>query len=197
MNITISNGGVRLSQGSQEVLWRPFNEALTDDEMATLHKQLLSGSFAGIPTSQPVVLANAMRRSAGRIKVQHRRMASDKFPPMRDSVSLKLKPQPNENIEGRSTADVRLTLPPGGKLRSFAFFLFKPATFHRVFEQVLADLVLEYFAAIDEDRRLNRRVLRKASWVRIRGYWAFWTAFCLQGPLSLVKRVIDIWKVIP
>ena len=102
-------------------------------------------------------------------------------------------------------ASVRTDLPsaprvyhsPGRKLLGFARFFFSPKTADRVFEPVLVDLEVEYAAALDEDRRLARKVIRKASWVQIRGYYSFWESFCLQGPLSIVKRLFQIWKLIP
>ena len=91
----------------------------------------------------------------------------------------------------------RVYHPPARKLRGLGLFVFSRKTFERVFEQVLVDLEIEYFAALDEDHRLARKIIRKAPWVRIRGYWAFWTAFWMQGPLSIVKRLVRIWKIIP
>jgi hypothetical protein len=94
-------------------------------------------------------------------------------------------------------AKPRVHRPLGCRLRRLALFLFSPVTFHRVFEPILSDLLNEHIEAIDEDRRLERKFVRKAPWVRIRGYLAFWQAFCLQGPLSFVKHLVQMWKLVP
>jgi hypothetical protein len=38
---------------------------------------------------------------------------------------------------------------------------------------------------------------RLALWVVFRGYWSFWSAVIALAPLSLLRRLIDLWKVLP
>lgn len=79
--------------------------------------------------------------------------------------------------------------PPGLKLRRIGDFFFSRATFEAVLEPTLADLEDEYQAALFEGRTW------KARWVKIRGYWSFWAAMAAQAPLSMIKRLFEIWKV--
>jgi hypothetical protein len=85
----------------------------------------------------------------------------------------------------------QLTGVPGGKLRKWAEFFFSRNVYEQVFEPTLRDLFDEYCDALNSHRP------RKARWVRIRGYWSFWTAVVAQTPISIVKKVYQIWKAIP
>lgn len=78
--------------------------------------------------------------------------------------------------------------PPGLRLLALAEFLFSHRTFKMVLEPTLRHLYDEYCEA------LNARRPRKAAWVRIRGYWSFWSAVMAQLPISLLKRAFELWK---
>jgi len=81
-----------------------------------------------------------------------------------------------------------IQVPPGSHLRVFAEFTFSRRTFDLLLEPTLRDLLDEYLQAQDDKR------LWKARWVRIRGYWSFWSAVIAQLPISAVKMVYTIWK---
>ena len=85
----------------------------------------------------------------------------------------------------------RIHYPPGSRLLGLADFIFSGKTFSVVFEPIVTDLRDEYIEAYGHER------LWKARWVQIRGYWSFWSAVFAQVPLSLLKRLIDIWKAMP
>jgi hypothetical protein len=86
---------------------------------------------------------------------------------------------------------LRVQAPPGRKLQAFAEFFFSRKTNSEVFEPTLRDLLDEYCEALQEKRPW------KARWVCVRGYWSFWSAALAQLPISVVKKVYQIWKVIP
>lgn len=85
----------------------------------------------------------------------------------------------------------RLRGVPGGELRKWAEFFFSRNVYEKIFEPTLHDLFCEYCEALNLHRPW------KARWVRIRGYWSFWSAVVAQTPISIVKRVYQIWKAIP
>ena len=80
---------------------------------------------------------------------------------------------------------------PGWHLRIFAEFLFSAKTYGQIFEPTLRDLFDEYCEALAAHR------LWKARWVRIRGYWSFWATVLAQTPISVVKKIYQIWRAIP
>lgn len=84
-----------------------------------------------------------------------------------------------------------LQTPPGSRLRVFAEFIFSRRTYEQTFEPTLRDLLDEYLQA------LNERKPWKARWVRLRGYWSFWSAFIAQIPITALKTIYQIWKAIP
>jgi hypothetical protein len=77
---------------------------------------------------------------------------------------------------------------PGWGLRKVAELFFSPKTYREVFEPTLRDLLDEYCEALAANRPW------KARWVRIRGYWSFWSAVFAQLPISAVKMVYKIWQ---
>jgi hypothetical protein len=91
------------------------------------------------------------------------------------------------SLDSKNTEE-RIQKPPGSYLRALAECLFSSRVFALVLEPILWDLYVEYCEALNEGR------LRKAEWVRIRGYWSFWSAVFAQLPISAVKVVYKIWK---
>jgi hypothetical protein len=81
-----------------------------------------------------------------------------------------------------------IQLPPSFRLKDFAEFFFSRRTFETILEPTLRDLFDEYCEALAANR------LWKARWVRIRGYWSFWSAVFAQLPISAVKMVYKIWQ---
>ena len=90
----------------------------------------------------------------------------------------------------RSVAN-RLSPPPGIRLRVLAEFTFSAKTYLEIFVPVLRDLTDEYCQALKTERPW------KARWVLLRGYWSFWSAVAAQMPISIIKKVCQIWKAIP
>lgn len=82
----------------------------------------------------------------------------------------------------------RLTAPPGWRLRSFADSCFSKKTFTQVLEPALSDMQKEHFEALAAGRPWKARM------VLVRGYWSFWSAVVAQLPISLARRVYEIWK---
>jgi hypothetical protein len=90
-------------------------------------------------------------------------------------------------LRGKETTK-RIQAPLGWRLRVVAEFLFSRKTYAAIFEPNLRDVFDEYCEAIVANRPW------KARWVRIRGYWSFWSAFFAQLPISAAKMVYKIWK---
>lgn len=84
----------------------------------------------------------------------------------------------------------RITTPPGMHLRAFADAVFSPKTRCLVLEPTLRDLYDEYCEALQEGRPW------KARWARARGYFSFWSAVIAQLPVSLARKLLDIWKAV-
>jgi hypothetical protein len=84
----------------------------------------------------------------------------------------------------------RLSSPPGARLRALAEFTFSPKTYLEIFVPVLRDLFDEYCQELRTERPW------KARWVRLRGYWSFWSAVVAQMPISIIKKACQIWKAI-
>ncbi len=80
---------------------------------------------------------------------------------------------------------------PGFKLLSAAEFLFSAKTYSEVLEPTLRDLRLEHIEALAAGR------IGKARWVKLRGYFSFWSAIIALTPVSLLKRLTELWKAIP
>ncbi len=82
----------------------------------------------------------------------------------------------------------RLPKPPGWRLADFSRFVFSRRTYTVVLEPTLRDLLDEYLAALAEGQP------RKATWVRWRGYFAFWSAVVNQLPVSFLRLLVKLWK---
>lgn len=89
-----------------------------------------------------------------------------------------------------SKKQTRIQAPPGLRLRALAEFLFSRRVFEQVLEPTLRDLFDEYCEALDAERP------RKAAWVRIRGYWSFWSAVLTQMPIPALKLIFKVLKAI-
>jgi hypothetical protein len=81
-----------------------------------------------------------------------------------------------------------IQIPPGTHLRSFASAVFSTKSFKLVIEPTLRDMLDEYCEALSEGRS------KKAQWVRLRGYFSFWSAVLAQVPVSLTKLLFTVWK---
>lgn len=90
----------------------------------------------------------------------------------------------------------RIHTPLGTSFFRIVHFVCSPKTVDRVFGEILTDLTDEYCEALIDDQAHGRRYIRKATWVRIRGYASFWSAAVLQTWVSLAKRIFEIWKLI-
>jgi hypothetical protein len=84
----------------------------------------------------------------------------------------------------------RIAAPPGVHLQAFADAVFSPKTRRLVLEPTLRDLYDEYCEALKEGRPW------KARWARARGYMSFWSAVVAQLPVSLARKLLDIWKAV-
>lgn len=82
----------------------------------------------------------------------------------------------------------RIHTAPGWTLHRIADFCFSKATVESVLGPALLDLQYEYQEALSEGR------IWKARWVRCRGYWSFWSAVVAQLPVSVVKRIYELWR---
>ena len=84
--------------------------------------------------------------------------------------------------------EVILSRPPGWGLRRFAEFCFSQKTYTQVLEPTLNDMQKEHFEALAAGRPWKARM------VLVRGYWSFWSAVVAQLPISLARRVYEVWK---
>lgn len=78
--------------------------------------------------------------------------------------------------------------PPGWGLRRFADFCFSKKAFTEILEPALSDMQKEHIEALAASRPWKARM------VLARGYWSFWSAVVAQLPISLARRVYEIWK---
>jgi DNA-binding CsgD family transcriptional regulator len=83
----------------------------------------------------------------------------------------------------------RIQSPPGSTLRALADFFFSRRTYLTVLQPTLADLQDEYFQALADHRPWKARM------ARVRGYWSFWSAFFAQLPVSLIRKMAELWKL--
>jgi hypothetical protein len=102
--------------------------------------------------------------------------------------------EPDRRVEvdflKRASRPPKIQTPPGIHLRSFARLVFSKKSFELVIEPTLRDLFDEYCEALDDHHP------GKAQWIRLRGYFSFWSAVFKQIPLSLTKLVVTVWKSI-
>jgi hypothetical protein len=91
----------------------------------------------------------------------------------------------SRSSSGRRSA---LHTPPGSTLNRMAEWIYSRKTFEEVLQPVLSDLQIEYFDALHAGR------CWKARWVRIRGYWTFWTHAAMQFPISVTQAAVALWK---
>lgn len=80
--------------------------------------------------------------------------------------------------------------PVGRRLRNFADFVYPPRTNELIFHPTLRDLEEEYCKALELGQT------KKAVLVRWRGYLSFWIAVLNHLPLSIVKKVVEMWKAV-
>jgi hypothetical protein len=77
---------------------------------------------------------------------------------------------------------------PGWGLRRFADLCFSKKAFTQVLEPTLTDMQKEHFEALAANRPWQARM------VLVRGYFSFWSAVAAQLPISLARRVYEVWK---
>lgn len=84
------------------------------------------------------------------------------------------------------TTSIKFSKPPGYLMRRLSEFLFSRHDFTRVFEPTLDDLQHEYLES------LAAGALWRARWVRVRGIWAFWSAFVQELPFvgSALRKIL-------
>jgi len=82
----------------------------------------------------------------------------------------------------------RIKAPPGSHLRTLSEFLFSKKIYSTIFEPTLCDLLNEYVEALKDHRPW------KARYVRIRGYWSFWSTAFAQLPISALKMAYKAWQ---
>lgn len=85
----------------------------------------------------------------------------------------------------------RVYRPPGFKLLALADFWFSRRTYTEILEPTLRDLQDEHIEALAVGR------FGKARWVALRGYCSFWSAVIALAPVSLIKRLTELWKALP
>jgi hypothetical protein len=95
------------------------------------------------------------------------------------------------SINGPKRASVRIQMSPGWCLHRLAAIAFSRETFETVIEPTLSDMQTEFFEALHEKRPL------KARWVQCRGYWNFWCTVAGQLPISMIKLLVTLWRLIP
>ena len=66
-------------------------------------------------------------------------------------------------LEKKENNEPRLMLPPGAGLRGMLHFIYPPKTVERVFDQIIADMQLEWQEAMIHEKKWLAR------WVRVRG----------------------------
>ena len=90
-----------------------------------------------------------------------------------------------DRIAGSIRESRGIVKPPGFSLARFAEFFLSPKTVERIVNPLLADLQSEYFAALDQRRKI------KAIWIRLSYSWAFFKAL---GFHTLLKAVVEVWR---
>jgi hypothetical protein len=95
------------------------------------------------------------------------------------------------SINDPRRALVRIQISPGWCLHRLAALAFSRQTFETVIEPTLSDMQTEFFEALHEKRPL------KARWVQCRGYWNFWCTVAGQLPISMMKLLVTLWRLIP
>ncbi len=96
-----------------------------------------------------------------------------------------------------STTIRGIARPPGVGLLAISQFFPKKMRVE-ILEPTIRDLQDEYIEALAEYRNTGRELfLWKAQVVvRIRGYWSFSMAVLAQIPLSTLKMIVSIWKLV-
>ncbi len=84
-------------------------------------------------------------------------------------------------------AQAPLSSPPGWKLLRFAETFFSKKTFSVVLEPALSDMQKEHIEALGTGHPWQARL------VLLRGYFSFWSAVFAQLPISLIRRVYEVW----
>jgi hypothetical protein len=107
---------------------------------------------------------------------------------MKILYSIKSPGARRESMRNLFSREPRIYRSPGWVLGRFAKTCFSKKTFIQVLEPTLSDMQLEYFEALAAGRRV------KAFMVLVRGYWSFWSAAASQLPISLLRRVYEVWK---
>ena len=91
------------------------------------------------------------------------------------------------NLDTENLKQIRITKPPGVALTLIADFFWTPQSMERIVRPIISDMQLEYFGALAQGRNT------KAAWIRVRGYWTFWKAWCLH---SIVRNFVGIWRIV-
>jgi hypothetical protein len=132
-----------------------------------------------------VAVENLREKTLARIDLVHKQeQAVEMSQKLAGLIATKYSPQ-------RFIRHSELRNVPGTQLQRLAKFFFSKRVYQLILEPILRDLLDEYCDA------LSRGEYGKALWVRVRGYWSFWSAVIAQAPISVVKKIYQVWKMIP
>lgn len=82
----------------------------------------------------------------------------------------------------------RIATSPGWGVLHIISWVYSAKTVSQVFRPTINDMQFEHIQALAEGNPL------KARWVLLRGYSSVWSAAVAQAPLSLMKRLYELWK---
>ncbi|WP_415402898.1 hypothetical protein [Tateyamaria sp. SN3-11] len=84
-----------------------------------------------------------------------------------------------------------VSMPPATSLRTVLKFVFSKKAFDEVFSQAISDIHEEYFQALNEQRT------RKAQFIAMRGRLSLLLTVACYLSATVLKKVVNIWKLIP
>jgi len=90
---------------------------------------------------------------------------------------------------GRRERGARVHRPPGFGLCKFASRVYGKKAYNDVVVSSIENLQHEHIEALAAGQ------WHEARWVLIRGYWSFWAAVVARLPVSIVRLVVQLWKL--
>ncbi len=91
----------------------------------------------------------------------------------------------------RSDSGAWIASAPGSRSMKVLKFLFSKKAFENVFAQSIVDMRDEHAEALVDEQ------VWKARWIVVRGHVGLWLAVVTYLASTVVKKVVDVWKLIP
>lgn len=86
-------------------------------------------------------------------------------------------------------ASPKIHIAPGTNINNILKFIYSKKSYDRIFMQVIADMREEHAEALSNNNNI------KACWIVFREHWSILMTVGAHGGISIVKKIVNLWKM--